>query len=59
LPDRRDLWRRAADLDKAHGSHESLDELLAACRRVPSAGKGAMTYVSQAKVGGWGRTCGA
>ena len=29
FPDRRDLWRRAADLEKAHGNHESLDKLLA------------------------------
>ncbi|KAF8503248.1 hypothetical protein F5888DRAFT_1799581 [Russula emetica] len=29
FPDRRDLWRRAADLEKAHGTHETLDKLLA------------------------------
>ena len=29
FPDRRNLWRRAADLEKAHGTHESLDKLLA------------------------------
>ncbi|KAF8503245.1 hypothetical protein F5888DRAFT_1861437 [Russula emetica] len=29
FPDCRDLWRRAADLEKAHGTHESLDKLLA------------------------------
>ena len=28
FPDCRDLWRRAADLEKAHRSHESLDKLL-------------------------------
>jgi pre-mRNA-processing factor 6 len=29
FPDRRDLWRRAADLEKAHGTRENLDKLLA------------------------------
>ncbi|KAF8271613.1 PRP1 splicing factor, N-terminal-domain-containing protein [Lactarius quietus] len=28
FPDRRDLWRRAADLEKTHGTRESLDKLL-------------------------------
>ncbi|KAF8488328.1 hypothetical protein F5888DRAFT_1878583 [Russula emetica] len=28
FPDCRDLWCRAADLEKAHGTHESLDKLL-------------------------------
>ena len=29
FPDRRDLWRCVADLEEAHGTHESLDKLLA------------------------------
>jgi pre-mRNA-processing factor 6 len=29
FPDRCDLWRRAADLEKAHSTHKSLDKLLA------------------------------
>ncbi|KAI9440170.1 hypothetical protein F5148DRAFT_841227 [Russula earlei] len=29
FPDRRNLWHRAADLEKAHGTHECLDKLLA------------------------------
>ena len=29
FPDRHDLWRRAADLEKAQGTHESLDKLFA------------------------------
>jgi pre-mRNA-processing factor 6 len=27
FPDRLDLWRRAADLEKAHGTHKILDKL--------------------------------
>ncbi|KAF8488337.1 hypothetical protein F5888DRAFT_1796369 [Russula emetica] len=31
FPDRPDFWRRAADLEKAHGTHESLDKPACAC----------------------------
>jgi pre-mRNA-processing factor 6 len=47
FPDRRDLWRRAADLEKVHGSRESLDRLLA--RAVESCPQAEVLWLMWAK----------
>ena len=59
FPDRRDLGgRRAADLEKAHGSHESLDKLLAhAVECCPQVEVLWLMWGKEKWVGG-GRTCG-
>ncbi len=58
FPDRHSLWRHAANLENAHGTHESLDKLLT---RAVECCPQAEVYGScgPGEVGGWGRTCGA
>ncbi|KAF8483099.1 hypothetical protein F5888DRAFT_1844101 [Russula emetica] len=52
FPDRPDFWRRTADLEKAHGTHESLDKPACACRRVLPLGGSPVQWLMWAK-GKW------